>query len=120
LPLEYKLRNGDFKRVFKDAVRDLIPPPILQRPKWGFAPPTSEWLRTVFRPLVDEYLSVERLSAGGFFRAEAVRALVEAHWSKRSYALWTIWPILIFQLWHAIYITNELSAAPLSAGSLFM
>jgi asparagine synthase (glutamine-hydrolysing) len=109
LPLEYKLRNGDFKRVFKDAVRDLLPEPILTRPKWGFAPPTSEWLRTVFRPLMDRYLSVEALSETGYFQPNTVQSLIDSHLSKRSYEVWALWPILIFSLWHAVYITEELT-----------
>ncbi|MEO0561343.1 MAG: asparagine synthase (glutamine-hydrolyzing), partial [Chloroflexota bacterium] len=36
LPLAYKLRAGDFKRVLKDAVRDLVPEGVLARPKRGF------------------------------------------------------------------------------------
>ncbi|MCC6617217.1 MAG: asparagine synthase (glutamine-hydrolyzing) [Anaerolineae bacterium] len=118
LPLEYKLRGGDFKRVFKDAVRDLIPAAILKRPKWGFVPPTSEWLRTVFRPLVERYMSPERLHASGIFNARQVCELVEAHRAKRSYELWTIWPILVFQLWHALYIERDLTVAPLTATEL--
>lgn len=120
IPLEYKLRKGDFKRVFKDSIRDLIPKSILERPKWGFAPPTSEWLRTVFKPLVDRHLSKEKLLAGGYFEPSAIRNLIDSHHDKRSYELWTIWPLLIFQLWHSIYIEGDLTAAPLSPSELFI
>ena len=50
IPLRYKLRQGDVKRVLKDAVRDLVPESVLTRSKWGFVPPSSDWLRTVAAP----------------------------------------------------------------------
>ncbi len=109
IPLRYKLRNGDFKTVLKDAVRDLVPAEILTRPKWGFMPPSSDWLRTVLRPLVDEHLSRERLEATGVFRPEAVARLVEDHMARRGYELWPLWAILSFQIWHALTIDGSLT-----------
>ena len=109
LPLGYKLRQGDFKRVLKDAVRDLVPSAILDRPKWGFVPPSSDWLRTTLRPLVDAHLSRERIAATGFFQPDAVQCLVDDHMTKRSYELWSLWPLLVFQIWHALYIDGSLA-----------
>jgi asparagine synthase (glutamine-hydrolysing) len=109
IPLEFKLRQGDFKRIFKDAVADIVPASILNRPKWGFAPPTSEWLRTVFKPLVDRYLSAENIAKVGYFNPQQVSKLVEAHLSKQSYEVWTLWPLLIFHIWHALYIERSLN-----------
>jgi asparagine synthase (glutamine-hydrolysing) len=108
IPLGYKLRGGDFKRVLKRAVADLVPPEILARPKWGFAPPSSEWLRTVLRPLVDKYLSPENVREVGLFRPEAVSGLIHAHMTKRSYELWSLWALLVFHVWHALYIEQSL------------
>ena len=109
LPLDYKLRGGGFKTILKDAVRDLMPAEILNRPKWGFIPPSSDWLRTVFRPLVDTHLSRERIEAVGVFRPEAVARLVDDHMSRRGYELWPLWAILSFQIWHALYIDGSLT-----------
>jgi len=108
-PLAYKLRSGDFKRVLKDAIRDLVPPEILTRPKWGFAPPSSDWLRTVLRPLVDGYLSRESIEATGVFQADMVARLVDDHMTKQGYELWPLWALLTFQLWHALYVDGSLT-----------
>lgn len=108
LPLAYKLRKGDVKRVLKDAVADLVPREVLTRPKWGFAPPSSEWLRTLLRPLVERYLSREYVAAVGLFDPDAVAALVEAHVVRREYHLWPVWTLLVFHLWHALMIDQSL------------
>ncbi|NUQ03666.1 MAG: hypothetical protein HUU31_07255, partial [Anaerolineae bacterium] len=105
-PVGYKL-GGDFKRVLKDAVRDLVPESILKRPKWGFNPPASDWLRTNLRPLVDTLLTRERVEAAGVFRPEMVTAVRQAHIVERKYELWSLWTALVFHLWHAIYIDES-------------
>lgn len=108
IPLEHKLRQGDFKAVLKSAVADLVPPEILAREKWGFRPPISEWLRTHFRPLIENYLSPKHV-LGEYFQPEAVSRIVEAHIAKHQYELWSLWPLLVFHLWHALYIDGSLT-----------
>lgn len=118
LPLAYKLRGGDFKAIFKDAVRDLVPDQILQRPKWGFMPPASDWLRTCLRPLVERVLAPQRVAAAGYFRPEAVSELITRHIERHEYHLKPLWTLLVFHLWHAHYIEGEPPAGTLSAADL--
>ena len=47
LPDSYKLDSGTGKRVFKDAVSDLLPQEIINRPKRGFEFPLNSWLSGV-------------------------------------------------------------------------
>ncbi|MGQ9907827.1 MAG: asparagine synthase (glutamine-hydrolyzing) [Candidatus Flexifilum sp.] len=107
LPLPYKLRAGDVKRVFKDAVRDLVPDFVMTRPKWGFNPPASNWLRGPLRPLLDRWLSREYVNAVRIFDADAIANVVNAHLGGQ-YELFPVWSSLIFHLWHAIYIDGSL------------
>ncbi|KAB2905322.1 MAG: asparagine synthase (glutamine-hydrolyzing) [Anaerolineae bacterium] len=105
IPLSHKLPG---KVVLKDAVKAWIPASVINRPKWGFTPPASDWLRTIFRPLVDAYLlNPNRLSTSGLNPA-AVIPLVEAHLNRTSYHLNEVWNLLIFQLWFALYIEQSL------------
>jgi asparagine synthase (glutamine-hydrolysing) len=108
IPLADKLRGGQLKALFKAAVREWLPPAILNRPKWGFIPPTSDWLRTCLRPLVERYLSAEYVTAAGMVRYEPVQALVQAHLSKQGYHLKPLWALLVLHLWHALYISGDL------------
>lgn len=109
IPLPYKLRGGTFKKVFKDAVQDLMPREILQRPKWGFIPPTSDWLRTTLRPLVETYLSRDYIAAAGLVQPDIVTGMVKEHLTKRGYHLKPLWSLLTLHLWHALYIDGKLS-----------
>jgi asparagine synthase (glutamine-hydrolysing) len=107
LPTAYKL-GGDFKRVLKDALRGLMPESVLSRPKWGFNPPASGWLRGLLRPLVQTTLTRERVEAAGLFRPETVERVVRAHLDEGQYEMWSVWALLSIQLWHALYIEQSL------------
>jgi len=110
LPLAYKLRKGDQKRVFKDALGDRIPAAVLTRPKWGFNPPASDWLRGPLTPLIDRWLSREYVTSTRYFNPDGVRAAVDAH-RAGEYHLFPVWSSLLFHLWHAIHIDGALSAS---------
>ena len=45
LPAHTKVRNGTTKWILKEAVRSLLPPEIIDRPKKGFGLPVAQWLR---------------------------------------------------------------------------
>jgi len=73
LPEEYILSpDGVSKAVFRAAMRDLVPDPILDRKdKIGFATPELRWLRSLV-PWVEERLSEEALASIPALRADAV------------------------------------------------
>lgn len=105
IPLSQKLPG---KKVLKDAVQKLIPPSVIHRLKWGFTPPASDWLRTIFRPLVDTYLlDKEKLAASGL-NAEIVIPMTQAHLNRTSYHLNELWTLLIFQIWVALVIEQSI------------
>jgi asparagine synthase (glutamine-hydrolysing) len=110
LPLSYKLGERRTKIVLRDAVRKLLPEAILRRPKWGFFPPISKWLRSALRPLVARFLAPENVAAVGIFKPEAVQEVVEAHYAQRRYEMWTIWSLLTFHIWHALFVSETLTA----------
>jgi asparagine synthase (glutamine-hydrolysing) len=62
------------KARFKEAVRDLVPNVLLDRPKQGFSPPVQEWHRSLFAAhgasLVDGHLV-----SAGVFRGEMARQI---------------------------------------------
>ena len=53
------------KAIFREAVRDIIPPEILTRKKMGFPVPVGRWLRDDFWPVVQEFVLGPRATAAG-------------------------------------------------------
>jgi asparagine synthase (glutamine-hydrolysing) len=110
LPVERKLRlrGGRSKVVLKQAFADLIPKPIMNRPKMGFGVPIDRWFRG---PLKDELRSVllDPVSTNrGLFRPEAVASLIDEHiQGKRDHA-YKLWGLLMLELW----FRHHLDAGP--------
>jgi asparagine synthase (glutamine-hydrolysing) len=119
LPLAYKIRQRDFKVVLKDAVADLLPEPILKRPKWGFLSPMSHWLRNTLHPLVERYLSAEYVSAVGVCQPEAVSRMVREHVDRADHHFSEVWSLLMLHLWYAIMVDGSCdSGAPITPEEL--
>lgn len=56
MPSSLKLHNGQGKYIFKRALRAILPPTILTRPKQGFAVPVAEWFRSELKDFTHDAL----------------------------------------------------------------
>jgi asparagine synthase (glutamine-hydrolysing) len=99
LPSDYKLRGRTSKWLLRQVMRDRLPPEILTRSKMGFGVPVGEWLRGELRPLLEDTLLSSRSLARGYFRPQALRALVEDHTTRRADRTSHIWALLMLELW---------------------
>ena len=99
LPIRHKLHGFKRKYLLKRAFADVLPPEILLRNKRGFQIPVADWLRGRMRPLLEEMLGESRLRQQGIFAPQAVRALMEAHFSGRADMRKQLWTLLVLQLW---------------------
>jgi asparagine synthase (glutamine-hydrolysing) len=100
LPTRLKLDGaGRQKLVLKRAVADLLPSPILQRPKRGFGVPINQWFRGPLAEPTRALLSDKRFSERGWLDAAAVQALVDEHRrGRRDHAL-RMWSLMMLELW---------------------
>ncbi len=102
-----KLRNGRGKFILVETFKDLLPPMLHNRPKWGFEMPISAWLRNELGGLIDETLEAGRLSRQGIFDAQAVARLVEDFRERRRDPSWQLWNLMAFQVWHEKYMAGS-------------
>jgi len=104
IPSEMKRDGSGGKRIFKDAVRHLLPDAILTRPKSGFGVPLARWLRTDLAPLVADTLLSGRAARRDLFEPEFVRRIVDEH--ARGARDWStcIWALLFLELWFREFI----------------
>jgi len=103
LPGTVKIMNGRVKHILKQAVADLLPDGLVDRPKEGFLMPVNEWLLNNLRAYVDDILSPARLSAHGLLRDDAVRRMIDGYYSGDRRAGDRLWNLMTFQLWWEIY-----------------
>ena len=99
VPDEFKIRNTEKKWFLKEIVHDYVPKSLLDRPKMGFAIPIETWLQNELKPLVDNYLTAERINNGGFFHWEEIAFLKTSFYAGRKEYGVKLWYLLTFEMW---------------------
>jgi len=92
------------KYIFRNAMRDLLPPEVLEQPKAGFAAPVDYWLAHDLQDMVDDLLSEKQIRERGLFRPEIVRRFVEEHRSGAQDWSMQIWQFLTLELWTRVFL----------------
>ncbi len=100
LPLELKIRNGKTKWILRHLLKSLLPLPITERPKQGFAVPIGDWIRGPLRAWADDLLSEQSLSLHNFIDAQNIRLKWHQHQKGTHNWQYLLWNVLMFQSWH--------------------
>jgi len=107
-----RTRPRDLKYLFKQAVADLLPPDLLTARKRGFVLPLGEWLRGRMRPLVEFLLEPGRLQRQGVFQTSLWEEVAVPHLEGRLDRTGRLWAVVMFQLWHLVYVEEASEEAP--------
>jgi asparagine synthase (glutamine-hydrolysing) len=76
-----------------------LPAEILSRPKRGFAPPVSRWLREDLRDLSRDLLLADDAFGRDLFERREVERLLDDHAARRLEAGWALWTLLMLEVW---------------------
>ena len=106
IPACYKLKMWKKKHVLIRALSGTLPREILGRRKQGFSIPLGTWLRTSLRDLVHTLLGEAALRDVGLFNRKAVAQILTEHDHRIRNHETSIWVLLIFMLWHNLYIRD--------------
>lgn len=99
LPSTMKLNgNGAGKRVFRAAVRGLVPDFVFNRPKQGFAVPLRPWLKRELRHRLDA-LRAEDAPVREYIEPAAVARVIEEHLAGRRSHAALLWRLVVLDLW---------------------
>jgi asparagine synthase (glutamine-hydrolysing) len=108
LPLDQKITRSTTKYALRRALEPVIPPHVLNRPKLGFPVPIRHWLRA--GELLDwAYRLTASSGAGEFVDTAAIRTMLDEHRSGASDHSRRLWTVLIFMLWHAIFVEGSVT-----------
>ncbi|MDT7761856.1 MAG: hypothetical protein QOC63_1276 [Mycobacterium sp.] len=108
LPADQKITRATTKFALRKALEPIVPAHVLNRPKLGFPVPIRHWLRA--GELLDwAYATVDASQAGGLIDIAAVRTMLDEHRSGESDHSRRLWTVLIFMLWHAIFVEHSVT-----------
>jgi asparagine synthase (glutamine-hydrolysing) len=106
LPPSFKLKGFTPKYILKKALSQKIPKEIRNRKKTGFPVPYESWLRNDLKDVVWAVLTDRRTVERGYFRKDAVEALLQANSNGTNYSK-EIFSLLSFELWQRTFLERE-------------
>jgi asparagine synthase (glutamine-hydrolysing) len=98
-PPRWKLNGAVEKWVLKEAVRDLLPDTVVDRPKSGMRVPVQQWLGGPLRELAGDLLLGREARARGLFRQDTVRAWMRGEGALLPRQGGKLWLVLTLELW---------------------
>jgi asparagine synthase (glutamine-hydrolysing) len=116
IPQELKVTSdGVRKYALRRALEEVVPPHIVNRPKLGFPVPTRVWLKSVMYDWARDIIGSS--GAGQLLDLRYALDLLEAHRRGDADHSRKIWTVLVFCVWHAIYVEGTLDPRPAPAAS---
>jgi len=107
LPFDQKITRTTTKYALRRALEPIVPSHVLNRAKLGFPVPIRHWLRS--GELMDwAYGMIAASQAGQFVDTAAVRTMLDEHRAGESDHSRRLWTVLIFMLWHAIFVEHSI------------
>lgn len=95
------IKDGQQKYLLKKITNQYIPAYLIKSPKKGFVVPLASWLKSTFRPLINEYLSKEKLDQHQLFNLKEVEKMRSAFYrNSTAYNAQQLWLLLQFQMWY--------------------
>ena len=104
MPPTIRFKGGDTKRVFREAVHNLVPEVVRnRRDKMGFPVPFTQWLREPLRDFVGDILLSSRARQRGLYQTSAVETLISR---EQKFGRQT-WGLLCLELWFRAFVDGD-------------
>jgi len=108
MPENYKLKNILFdKFILRRVTKNLIPDETRKRKKRHFFVPIDKWFKDELLGLKDELLAENYIKKQGIFKNEYIDKINKNFKSSPLFYSRQMWSLMVFQIWHKIYIENE-------------
>lgn len=110
IPAQYRTMNGTTKYVLREAVRDILPKEVAERPKLGFPVPTRHWLKKEHYQWARELIDASPIDH--LINKQYVMQMLEDHKNGVRDNARKVWTILVFMMWHQIYVERSVTITP--------
>ncbi len=109
IPPELSLNSTCGKRLFKEAMRSILPDEVIERPKRGFAVPLNQWFRGQLEGFAHEVLLSRRCGDRGILNPTYMKQLLGWHQRGRPLDL-QLWTLISFELWCRTFLDHSARA----------
>ena len=109
---EEKIANGTTKHILRLASRGIVPDHILDREKLGFPVPMRFWLKNELHDWAQTLITESQTEQ--YLDKKVILQLLQDHCDNKADNSRKIWTVLMFMLWHQIYVEGKFDIAELS------
>jgi asparagine synthase (glutamine-hydrolysing) len=110
LPLEQKITKSTTKYALRKALDGIVPDHVLNRAKLGFPVPLRHWLRGT--ELFDwAHQQIADSQTDHLLDKAAITRMLNDHREGRSDHSRRLWTVLIFMVWHGIFVEKRIVPA---------
>ncbi|MFC6090386.1 asparagine synthase (glutamine-hydrolyzing) [Saccharothrix sp. BKS2] len=109
VPSELKLTRETTKHALRRAIRDIVPAHVLNRRKLGFPVPIRHWLKDEMHDWAVDH--VRQSQTDQYLDKDAVLRVIEEHRSGVADNSRRIWALLMFMIWHGIFVEGRIRPA---------
>jgi len=107
IPAKFKIRGVRTKHIFREAMKGILPPQILNKKKHGLAVPTSLWFKGKLKDYLSEVIFDERTRSRKYFNFSYIEKLYKDYQNGNQPVDSQLWLILNFELWHRQFIDKK-------------
>ncbi|MEH6941703.1 asparagine synthase (glutamine-hydrolyzing) [Bacillus sp. JJ722] len=102
IPMDMKIANNTTKYILRKAAEGIVPDHVLNRKKLGFPVPIRHWLKDEMNEWAKNIIRTS--DTDHIFNKQEVLNLLEEHCANKKDNSRKIWTIIVFMIWHQIYI----------------
>ncbi|GGD05721.1 asparagine synthase (glutamine-hydrolyzing) [Pontibacillus salipaludis] len=107
IPVDMKIADGTTKSILRKASRGIVPDHVLDRKKLGFPVPIRHWLKDELNTWAKTL--IQESETDHLIEKKAVSQLLEDHVQGKGDYSRKIWTVLMFMLWHQIFVERKYS-----------
>jgi asparagine synthase (glutamine-hydrolysing) len=112
IPGALRVTQAESKRLFRRAIRGIVPDFVLAGPKRGFAVPLARWFRGSLRHRI-QALRSPSAAIEQYLNVPAVERLVSEHSMGRRDHSALLWRLIVLNYWLAAFADGRLGRPPL-------
>lgn len=107
IPASLKTANGTTKYVLRKAAEGIVPDHVLNRKKLGFPVPIRHWLKDEMNDWAKNI--IRESNTDHLINKAYVLRLFEDHCQGKADNSRKIWTVLMFMVWHQVYVEKKYS-----------